>query len=79
MTAKTTLRVRPEDLATIDARARAHGLSRTRFLVLLGVGRDLPLTDAEGLTGRVEVLERQMDGARRSLEVLGVPVDGGVV
>lgn len=79
LTAKTTLRVSPEDLAEIDRRARAHGMSRTGFLVALGAGRGLPLTDCEGLSGRVEVLEHQMRAACKSLDLLGLPVDGGVV
>lgn len=76
---KTTLRVSLEDLAVIDQRARAHGMSRTRFLVSLGVGRGLPLTASEGIERRVVALERQMAGARESLELLGFPVDGNGV
>jgi hypothetical protein len=65
--AKTTLRATVEDLAEIDRRARDHGLNRTAYLTALGTGRALPVPAALGLTGRVEVLERQMAAVRRLL------------
>lgn len=75
--AKTTLRVSSADLRRIDERARSHGLSRTQFLIELGLGRDpsLPALSAEGLAERVEALERWTAAADGNFRLLGMPVE----
>lgn len=72
---RTTFWAPVDDLEVIDQRAQDLGMSRSRYLVTVGTGRDLPLLGAEGLTERVVVLERQMAAANKGLQLLGL-LDG---
>lgn len=69
------MRVPAADLAEIDRLARAHGVSRTKYLIERGLGRDLADTLPVGLAARVEELLRWRDAADQNFRLLGLPVE----
>ena len=83
----TTFRIAPDDLEEISRRARARGLTRSRYFISCALGKD-PLSSpgletlaerVEALDGRVLVLERQMGGVSEGLrELIGFELEGSV-
>lgn len=73
---KTNIYLSVEELEEIDRRRHRHHMTRSRYLIASALGEGLPLVGAEGLTGRVEMLEEQMAAANKGLAMLGL-LDGG--